>query len=72
MSWKDMKYKHIWNDLAYKVLTHGGQDKKAAMLQTTFWNAILLTANCILIQISPKFVCKGPIHKKASLLQIVS
>ena len=49
-----------------------GWDKMVAILQMTFWTLIFLYENCILVQISLKFVPRGSINNKPWLVQIMA
>ena len=51
------------------LLTHWDQDKMDAISQTTFF---LIENVWIPIEISLKFVCKGPINNIPALLQIMA
>ena len=50
-----------------------GRDKMVAILQMTFWTLIFLYGNCcVLVQISVKYVPRGPINNKPWLVQIMA
>ena len=54
-------------------LTHCSWDKMAAILQTACWNPSFLHENCcILIEISMKFVPKGPIDNMSAFVQVMA
>ena len=53
----------MWHEL-----THRGQDKMAAISQTTLSNAFPLMQMFVLIQISLRFVPKGLNDQKSSLI----
>ena len=56
-----------------KYLTHLFLDKMAAILVDNILKSIFLNENVsILIQISLKFVPKGPIDNKSSLVQVMA
>ena len=54
------------------TLTHWGQDKMAAVSQTTLSNAFSWMKMRISIKISLKFVPKGPINNNPSLVQVMA
>ena len=55
------------------VLTHLLFDKMAAISQTTFFRCIFMNEkSCILIQISLRFVQKGLIDNKSTLVQVMA
>ena len=55
-----------------KTLTDWGWDKMTAIWQTTFFKFIFLCKNvCILIQISRKFIPKGPNNSKPTLVYLI-
>ena len=43
----------------------------ADILPTTFWNALLNANDNIVMQISLKFVPKGPVSNKAALIHVM-
>ena len=55
-----------------KWLNHWSQDIMAAILQTTFQINVINWKSFILIQITLKFIRKGPIKNKSALVQIMS
>ena len=53
--------------------THLAQDKMAAILADDIFKSIFMNENIrILIQISLKFVPKGPIDNKSALVQVMA
>ena len=59
--------------LGLNVLTHWGRDKMAAIFQTTFSNGFSGNENVwISINISLKFVPRGPINNIPTLLQVMA
>ena len=53
-------------------LTHWGREKMAAISETTFWNAFFNENVQISIEISLRFVPKGPINNIPALVQIMA
>ena len=65
------KPKAVWP--IHLILTHWGQDKMDETLQATFSNEFpWMTIFFILIKISLKFVCKGPVNNISALVQIMT
>ena len=59
--------------LGLNVLMHLPLDKMVAISQKTFSNAVFINENfCVLIPISLKFIPKGPIDNKSSLVQVMA
>ena len=57
-----------WSQLPNRALTHWGRDKMDDIFKCIFFNENI----SILIQISLKFVPKGPFDKNAALVQIMA
>ena len=63
----------VHTDLINDHLTHWGWDKMVAIFQTKFFKCIILNENeFISIDISQKFVPKGPINNIPALVQIMA
>ena len=74
MSKFQIKTDNIWLHLLHSVwLTHLPLDKMAAILADDIFKRIFLNENVsILVQISLKFVPKGPIDNKSALVQVMA
>ena len=67
------RFQFCWNLFPRVQLTHWGRDKMDAILQTTSSSAFFFNENVwIQIQISMKFVPKGPVNNIPALVQIMA